>query len=394
MRTIFHLDTPWQTVILAVLVFLSFQPYYMWHTGLSGLIPLATSSIILFNKKMTTKKNLSFFVVLFFLYCYVGIRGNYTVVGIIVMLAMLPLVLLKKEFFIQVFDNFFILFSVLIGISLGVYILVMFVGISLPHSTIAPLNPLKEAFTEYDNYPFLVICRSYGVYQPRFEGFFDEPGVIGTISAVLLVSKNFDLKDKFAWPILFAGILSLSLFFFVILFIYVIMYGSWRTRLILLVGFSILVTLFYQNEILNRLLFSRFELEDGGLAGDNRKLGLSESWYKHFASSSSYWLGLGNQAHTKYNQGGASYSDLIIDYGFIFLIAYCGSFLFDAYMRIKNLKLFALFGILFAGILYQRPFIAEMCYFFLLVAPIYILGFNCNDKKDIDKVRKFSFTHV
>lgn len=380
----------WQTITLSILIFFSFQPFYIWHTGILGILPIVTTFLILINKRMTSKKNINFFVVLFILYLYVGIRGNYTIIGIIVILSMLPLVLLKNFFFKEIFENFFRIFSILIGISLVVYILVMFLGINLPHSSIPPLNPLKAEFTEYDKYPFLVMCRSYGIYQPRFEGYFDEPGVIGTISATLLATKRFDLKDKYSWPILLAGLLSLSLFFYVIMLIYIILYGSWKSRLSLLLISSILFVILYNNEIVNSLLFSRFELKDGGLSGDNRKLGLSESWYKSFTASSSYWFGLGNQSHIKYNSGGASYTDLIIDYGFIFLFIYCVSFLVDAYINIKNLKLFTLFGVLFAGLLYQRPFITEMCYFYLLILPIFILRGIDNDKKNIDKFRKYN----
>ncbi|MDE5833987.1 MAG: hypothetical protein K2H26_00545, partial [Ruminococcus sp.] len=118
-------------------------------------------------------------------------------------------------------------------------------GLTIPHSTIAPANPLKEAFTEYDKYPFLVMCRSYGLYQPRFEGYFDEPGIVGTICAVLLTTKKFDLKDKYTWSILFAGLLSLSLFFYVIMLIYIILYCSWKTRLALFLFFSILIVVLY-----------------------------------------------------------------------------------------------------------------------------------------------------
>ena len=99
----------------------------------------------------------------------------------------------SKRFMVNVFDRYKTLYSIIIGISILVWLLLFF-GIPVPGKIIAPLNAVKTY--NYIAYPFLVIPNYLGagldVYfqSLRFCGPFDEPGVVGTIAGLMLYIDN------------------------------------------------------------------------------------------------------------------------------------------------------------------------------------------------------------
>jgi hypothetical protein len=302
------------------------------------------------------------------------VKGGYTVIGFFANLCLLPIVVLKKDKALVVYEFFYKTFSVLIGISIFFYIIVVFWGVELPNSTLLPLNIAKEDHVEYFRYPFLVVCYSYGILMPRFCGLFDEPGVVGTVAAIILVINKMKVRNLYNIPVLLAGILSLSLFFYITIVIYSFLFSSNKVRIGMIVALSLLFVFFSSNEVVNDVLLRRLAFSEKGLIHDNRTIGLSVSWYNHFKESSSYWFGLGNQAHAKYNEGGASYVDLIIDYGIVFFYLYCFTFIANAYVNIRKKKNVLIYIVLFAGIIYQRPFVTMLGYFYLLYIPMVVLS--------------------
>lgn len=78
---------------------------------------------------------------------------------------------------------------------------------------------------------------------------------------------------------------------------------------------------YYQdNEVINRYIISRMEYENGNFSGNNRTHGGMDAWYKtYFENSDDYYFGLGAGASQIYNPGGASYKDIIINCGIVFL---------------------------------------------------------------------------
>lgn len=54
-------------------------------------------------------------------------------------------------------------------------------------------------------------------YIAQIFGMYDEPGVVGTIAGAILMTRQFNFKKWINIPIFIAGILSFSLFFYVIL---------------------------------------------------------------------------------------------------------------------------------------------------------------------------------
>ena len=360
-------------ILVSFLLLCSFQPFFVWSNGILFSLVNFLLVLFLFPSIKVDKNNISVLVLLFLLYTWVCIRGGFTFIGSLSNYCLLVFICLSPQKFDRVFIYFKNTFAIVIGISLIIYILVVIIGVELPSFEIEPLNREKNDVV-YHCYYFLITFEKYGILLPRFCGLFDEPGVIGTICGCLLVADRFNLKDKYNIIIFLAGVLSLSLFFFVTAFAYILVFSKVRAKIAIILIAAVLLFFFADNEFLDLYLWDRFDFSDGKIAGDNRKMGISPTWYKSFQQSSSYYWGLGNNAHSIYNAGGCSYSDLIIDYGVLFFILYVVSFSAYAFNRLKNFKLWLAFLLAFGGVIYQRPFITFIGYFFLMIAPIYTLG--------------------
>lgn len=103
-------------------------------------------------------------------------------------------------------------FSITLAFSIIQFILVQILGISMPAKSIQPLNKAKQA--SYLAYTFYVTTNQWGAdILPRFFGYYDEPGVVGTLSGLILMTRKFNLKKLINIPIFIGGLLSFSLFF-------------------------------------------------------------------------------------------------------------------------------------------------------------------------------------
>lgn len=368
-------------ILVAFLLLCSFQPFFVWTNSIMFSLVNFLLVLFLFPSVKVDKNNISALVLFFLLYTWVCIRGGFTFIGSLSNYCLLVFICLSSRRFDRVFNYFKTLFAIVIGLSLIIYILVVIIGIELPSFEIEPLNRAKHDVV-YHCYYFLITFEKYGILLPRFCGLFDEPGVIGTICGCLLVADKFNLKDKYNIIIFLAGVLSLSLFFFVIAFAYILVFSKVKVKIAIVLIAAVLLFIFSDNEFLDLYLWDRFDFSGGKMAGDTRKMGLSQTWYKSFQQSASYYWGLGNNAHSVYNAGGCSYSDLIIDYGILFFILYIVTFSVYALKSLNSFKTWFAFLLAFGGVIYQRPFITFIGYFFLMIAPIYTLG-TLPEKKSI-----------
>ena len=357
----------------AISIFLLSMPYFMWHTP----FPLAPFLLLFclllsFNHLKVSSQIVIPLLGIFLLYAIVLFRAGYTIYGIGSTLLILPIFLLDKKFLSDVFVAYSILFSVTIIPSIIVYALIVFFGLEFQSNIISPLNISKIG--DYLQYPFLVVFRDSWNISPRFYGYYDEPGVVGTISGVLLIINKFNFKNKFNIPIFIAGVFSISFYFFVICAIYIIIYAKTIYKVVAIALCTFLVSIFYSNEILYSTIFKRFEIIDGSFVGDNRIDYYSSVWYEKFQNSSDYLFGVGGYSNWRENYHGASYKELIINYGLIFFILYVVFFLLLSFKLIKKPKEFSIYVLILLSILYQRPFIDDMLYVFLLYASIFVLS--------------------
>jgi hypothetical protein len=371
-----------QSWIFAVLLFIQIPPFYFWSTPfLVKLFPFLCGVLIVLNIERNRNAVIQFFIFMVF-YLYVAVRDEVTFNGTLNLLVVAMLFLMNRDMLVDVFRKFSIIYAIMLIPSIAVYFLVFVFGVNLPFYQIEPWNELKNVM--YDCYPFLTNASELTI--PRFHSYFDEPGVVGTISAIILLVSGYNLKDKINIPILIAGLISFSFAFYLITFIYAICFFKTKAKIIFAILTVIFAVLFYNNENIAPLIFDRFVFTDGSFAGDNR---VSDKYaFETFKNSENYYLGASKKFKEQVNPGGASYKDLIVSYGFIWFIAYCVFYFFVSFFKFKFKKEFWVFILVFVSIIYQRPFITSFSYVFLLVAPLFVLQNKLNLRLYDDKSRK------
>lgn len=135
-------------------------------------------------------------------------------------------------------------------------------------------DPLKlQAGVGYVVYPMTVVL-DYMLKSPfyRFFGFFDEPGALGTFAALMLAADRFSLKSFSNLVIFVSGLLSLSMAFFVLAFIYFVFEAirGDRKSIFLIIFMMFMVVISSQNDYLKTQVYDRFSYGSEGLVGDNR----------------------------------------------------------------------------------------------------------------------------
>lgn len=359
--------------IYLIFLFLSSQPFFIWNSpfALVSVLGLVIAPL-LWQKKWDNSKSICL-VLIFVCYLYFSLyqaseAPARNLFGYIVALLSPTIFLIKKEYWQSIYEKYCLFFAISIIPSLVVYFLVVWGEVSLPFKVIEPLNHIKNY--NYFQYPFCVIPE--GLLSLRFHGYYDEPGVVGSIVGIFLIINKWDLKDWKNWPILIAGIFSFSFFFYLLSILYFLLFSPSKKAkfaffsIILIVSFAL-----YENEDINQLIFARMEIEDGELAGDNRTTASFDAWYDDYIQSDKVLIGYGSGKSHIVNFGGASYKDLIVDYGIIVNAVFYLTIMAFYYLRYGMSKETLICILCFLSMMYQRPFITSMFYLFLIIAPLY-----------------------
>jgi hypothetical protein len=296
----------------------------------------------------------------------------FSFIGFIAALMLYVFFLIKSEFIVRVYKLYVRIFAITIIPSIVLFIIVVWFGVDLPHSIIKPLNLLKTY--DYNQYAFLVIPNLNIVEKYRFCSFYDEPGLVGTTSAVILFSSGFNLKSKINIPILIAGLLSLSLFFYIAIIIYLFIFVRLKYKIILAVLMLSFFIITKENRVLSTLLYDRAQIENGSLVGNDRTSKDFDNWYKVFSKSNDYYFGLGRGTNLQNDPGGASYKGAIVNYGIVPISIFIGLFLLLAYFRLGFSKLFFVYTFLLLTVFYQRPFIGQFYGGFILLGSLFYMA--------------------
>ena len=368
-------------LFFVVILFFSLSPFYIWKYQTLTYYVVAVGFVLWGLWKRPEGMNTWSFMLLCVFYTYATLyqyRANFN--GMVMTFLPLMIFLIDTARWPKIFKNFSFFFSVTLIPSLIVYFLVYWIGVSLPFSIINPLNELKEY--QYFTYPFLVAADD-PVQGIRFCGYYDEPGVIGTVSGVLLIINRFDFRDWKNYPLFISGIFSFSLFFYALIVGYVFLWGTKKMKFI--VAF---VVVLFSSFILSsdnpfvELIYDRVSDDE---FGDNRTLPMFVSFWDKFCDSELFWVGCGrNYANMVADPGGASYKHMIVDHGIIMSSIFAFAFL----LRYISLKLsrrnLLLMLFIFITVIYQRPYIFSLFYLFLLLAPASVLEIRQIDDNSID----------
>lgn len=376
--------------VFGICLILAIPPYFLWqlsspYFGL-GCLLIAAKYL---KRARFAPYDVVFMVLMAMIYIFFAFIGISSVRGSVYVCLMVVLFFTDRGFLKDAFEKFVWVFSVTLIPSLMQFILVVLLGIDMPHYTMPPLNSLKDV--SYVVYGFFVMPDSALDldFIPRFCGYYDEPGVVGTFAAIILLVQRFNLKKMINIPLFIAGLLSFSLFFYAITIGYLLLSTVFRrlkyTILLIALGvalYGIFSEFLEKNETINQYVISRMEYGAGDFVGNNRAQGNFKIWYENeFVDSDDYLLGMGRGANQLYNLGGASYRDLIVNYGIIFFCIYMGIFTTWAFYKLRWSKEFFIYMVILYGTIFQRPFIDGLVYLFLLFVPVIYLATNRNHEK-------------
>ena len=361
--------------IAALCLYANIPPYMVWHNSYGHLLSVLFAIICLSNFVIKgCKKGYTGFWFLI-LYLIFSIRLDSNILGFIKNVLIIPIFFVKEEFILKILKAFKNVLGIFLFLGFISYIIIKFTPINLPYAILEPLNPLKDY--NYLQYPFCVETNVLSDFNYRFCAQFDEPGVVGTLCGILLFADNFNLKKWTNIVFLISGIFTFSLFFYVLVLFYIIIHASLKYKILIVSLLSLICCLLYNDEIVYKLVFSRFEIEDGEWVGDNRAIYEFDKFYEKFRFSFDYFVGIDNPRILKLNEGGSTYKQIIVRHGFIFFSMYVMSFFIVAKRCFKShYFLYVQFGVILLGTLYQRPMIANYAYVFLFYSSIFQIAVN------------------
>jgi len=377
------------SLIYGFLAFMVLGPYFFWYSSPSlfrglSLFVLLLSVIYLLFKGDINKKALiftGFFLVSFFFrqFSYIGFTPWFSVMVLISISFLMMGPVLWRRIFI-VFLNIYV---VVLVPGILMYVLIA-IGVQLNWVPIESMHPFKASSgLYYRQYPGMVILSNqifpFNTGELfRFSAVFDEPGVVGTVSAFLLAATKFNIKSLRGCILLVSGILSFSFAFIVLCFIYLVI----RRFLYLLVVFVCLAGVtglvsenLKNNELLERYLYAKIQ---GAIIDinsvDNRTNDEFEYKYNNFLTSKAVFFGA--RSIDVKREAGSSYKHLIYMYGLLgfviilFFYGICMVFL----VKKNNIKDSFLFYIFMMVSIYQRPEVDSFWYLVVFIGGLAFLG--------------------
>lgn len=361
---------PRSVYLSGFLLFVLSAPYFFWPLlrNVFGMFTVGgiLAIVFLFNKTIYSKKNTLLFVFFFVTAVLYWLTSGHNFNFFLLLLPSLVIPFCSDEFAYKTYQSFFTIFSIVISLSIIEYILAV-LGVLSPVFSIAPLNSLK--LDTYQVYFTLVTIRTPPI---RFHGPYDEPGMVGTISAILLCVERFNFKDKKVLITLIAGILSLSLFFYVSVIICWAL-NKFKTRIsvtsmvVIIAALFVSVIIVQQIPVLNEYIAERLTFDsDQGFSGNNRINMLIVNDYLNSMRGNTLWFGITDKEYyMSLVEGSSSIFSTIIVHGLLFFIVYFLFFVIYAWRYRKSVISFVIFLVVFTATSFQRPSEFSIFYVFL-----------------------------
>lgn len=379
--------------IAAISFIVLLRPSYTWGTFIPGIAMILFCFILIWGSGKKVANNKLLLAGLLFVICLYGLRDitNTSILAFLIILILLASDRRKAE----ALNYCRSLYAILLMVSMVVFVLVVYVGIDLPNYVIDASNQNKDH--TYFQYPMLVVTNDlmHPDHAFRFSFLLDEPGAVGTLATILLLIDSFSLKKWQNIVIFISGVLSLSLFFFICSFFFLVILKirSFKgVASLLLIGIAVGAGFWYLSENYSEvsIIFeNRLNFEDGQLAGDNRSSDSFDRVYDNFLDSGDGVLfGKGVGAHNKIAPGIQTYKMIVYDNGILYVILVLLFFGLYAYAELKKYpSKLLLYIIFFLALYYQRPaYVFEFAYFFLLILVPTIWKQNLKNEGE-DKVK-------
>ena len=167
--------------------------------------------------------------------------------------------------------------------------------------------------------------------------------------------EGFNFKKKGNFIILLNGLLSLSLFFYLISAIFLLYRLPGKYKILFVSGVIAFYVLTIDNEVLKIAIWDRLSFnEDGSLSGDNRNTEELIVVWDRAKYDVQILFGYGEKFVRDYTES-ASIQLFILRDGLLFVLMYFAVYLLYAKRIMKSNRDFVLFGLILFLTLYQRP---------------------------------------
>ncbi|HDR4764874.1 TPA: polymerase [Bacillus thuringiensis] len=373
--------------LAAFLAFLTLEPFFVWGNKLKevvGCVYITYFFLIAAKYNVISRKDIKvafFTIFLILLYSFRYDEVYKILYSFLFLCAVLvPFVLLINEIKLKIYDWFI----KIIAISYIPAIIVAFLlllGIDLSWDNLISYSASKSNYRQYlwsANYAVYYgfseqYFFSYGGSIDRICAMFNEPGVVGTVSALILISKKLKLGRLYEKIILIAGILSLSMAFYTLIGLYLLIKNK-KHLILFFIAYILLFSFTPKDSYLyNRILY-RFEINSEGLAGNNRTNEGFEYVYKDFKAGNikEQFLGIGEKEYfnkaLNYKSEALSWKTFMVINGYLLFILHVLFFLYLC-LKEKN-KASIIFAVFYFMAIYQRPFDFSLGYWLIFFAGI------------------------
>lgn len=356
----------YKAIFMALMAFFSVYPYFIWgYYGfvIFGLFSFyAISSLILFEKIHISSFQIFLFLSFFLLYIIFKINhvdySSLAWAAIIAFFSSSNNAQIIKAFY---FFKKIIVFTLFPGAILW-FVHILLGNNSLFHLyNIQPFNPVKlEYQIDFYSY-FFSIIPNYDVPSNfyRFCGIFEEPGVVGTVCSLLLISDKMNLKNYENKLLLLYGGISFSLAFYAIVLIYYLLFIMKNIKG--LFSFSFLFFLLYLLYVFSyefkELIVSRMAFDSNvGFSGNNRTTAYLENLFNNWLKSDIDIILFGYP--NVINDGYSSIKQIPVENGLLGILSACAFLVLIVYkssfLNISSYSLFFL-SLIFLLSLFQRP---------------------------------------
>lgn len=364
---------------LAISGLISISPFFTYnYFGLFYIFCLVITIIsFLLKQSMYINKNDLFMVVIILLYSSINYNYNYQQANLsqffiltlpficIFILSGRNIRILTVHFFVKLICFIFIL-------SLFCSFLLM-----LGFKSILPSYSFSAGNGEFTVYLFTVVRNGLqwdingGLFH-RFHSIFMEPGFVGTISAFIVCSFKFDLRNRYCLITFIAGLISTSFAFYIISSLYLIIRYPIKGCFFLI--FILYMIVFIDHPFINQLVIDRFT--GGGSHLDTRtsiyELSQIECFWNWLFYGSIFQLLFGLGDNIPGSTG--SYRYFLLSYGLVGVVFFSSLYVYLYIFDKIKYSLYRWDDLLFLGVfilsIYQRPYVDN--YYMLLVFSIFL----------------------
>ncbi|MEB9736624.1 MULTISPECIES: transcriptional regulator [Bacillus cereus group] len=377
------IDTLFYKIYIFIAAFLGFlwlHPFFTWD---NSVIPLfAIIHILLFllwiivsgykiNKSSIFSAFFAFVLIAMFSFKDENIIRNLWLYSF----SLIPLVLIRNKERLKIYDNFIKIIAISL-IPAVVIAVLLFVGLDLQWSQLSSTSWTKPYYRNYFNVSIYHFFNGsdqryflpWGGSIDRICGMFDEPGVIGTITGLILVSKGFSLRRGYEKILCVAGICSFSFAFYVIVFVYILV-KKYKYALVSIGVLLILINTVPKDTYVYEKVLYRFELGNNQLEGNNRANAGFEQIYKGFLQDGNLLLGMKEKEYfykaNAYGSEALSWKTFVVVNGFLLFVLH--TIYFTGYAFTMRNRYVWIFCIIYFLSIYQRPYDFSLSYWLVFL---------------------------